>query len=233
MERQTRFGQWLMMQREARGWSLRDLASRTGLSHAYLRLLERGRDTRSDAPVRPTVETIVALANGLGMPPEEVLSIYLDTQVFYPIKNTDSASSKITIPVYEAVVARDPELRHTDPVRWVTLELPQDGAQGVYFGLLAPDDSMAHGPHPIRKGWTCIVRRDHVPDGAIAVVLIPGEERALIRRINRQGRQIVMAASDPSIPPTAFPQTRVRVLGEVAEVRYRPTPLPGEKAQHQ
>lgn len=226
---QTRFGEWLRRQREARGWSLRDLASRSGLSHAYLRLIEYGHDPRSGAPVRPTVETLVAIASGLGMSPEEVILVYLDKQVFYPIKESDELYSKITIPVFEAVVARDPELRHTTPAGWATLELPQDASsQGAYFGVLAPDDSMAYGPQPIRKGWVCIVRRGPVPDGALAVVLVPGEEKALIRRINRQGRQIVMAASDPSVPPMAFPQTRVHILGEVIEVRYRPSQSSGQ-----
>lgn len=140
----VQFGEWLRRQREARGWSLRDLASRTGLSHAYLRLIERGYDPRSGAPVRPTVESLVSLANGLGIAPETLFSVYLDSQVYSSLSHsTVNPHQNITIPVYEAVIAHDPELRHTEPIKHITLQLGEE-ARGVYFAMLAPDDSMAY-----------------------------------------------------------------------------------------
>jgi transcriptional regulator with XRE-family HTH domain len=52
--------QTLRMRRNDRGWSLGDLASRSGLSRAYLSALERGRSKR------PSAETVLKLESALG-----------------------------------------------------------------------------------------------------------------------------------------------------------------------
>ena len=220
---QTAFGRWLQSQREARGWSLRDLAARSGLSHSYLRDLEYGVDRKTGNPWRPTVDALAAIAAGLGLPVEEVLSTYLGTQIFHFGKDVGPEARIPTIPVYEAVTAIDPDLRYTKPVGWTPLEtLPQGVSPSLYFGVVAPDDTMALGPTPIRKGWLCIVRRGPVDDGRVALLILPGEEQAILRQVRKQGRNLLVSAFDPSVEPKIVPAAHVHVIGEVVEVRFRP-----------
>lgn len=55
--------------------SLRDVAKRSGVSHTYLSILERGYDLRSKKPVKPTSDTLRLLAKAYHYPYDELLKI--------------------------------------------------------------------------------------------------------------------------------------------------------------
>ena len=58
----SRLGRWIKDLRTARGLSQRDLAARTGVTSAYITLLETGQRRN------PTVLVAVRLADALGVP---------------------------------------------------------------------------------------------------------------------------------------------------------------------
>lgn len=68
-------GPYLKELRDAKGWSLREAAKRTGLSHSYIDDLERGVSRATGKPTSPTVEALKALANGYGIPVMQLLMI--------------------------------------------------------------------------------------------------------------------------------------------------------------
>lgn len=53
--------------------SLREAAEKVGLSHTYLNALEKGRDPRTGKPMNPSARTLVRIAEGYGIPLEELL----------------------------------------------------------------------------------------------------------------------------------------------------------------
>lgn len=53
--------------------SLRDFAEKCSLSHSYVRNIKKGFDPRTGKQIRPTVETLEKLANGLGLTLDELL----------------------------------------------------------------------------------------------------------------------------------------------------------------
>jgi transcriptional regulator with XRE-family HTH domain len=53
--------------------SLRDVSSRSGISHTYLGIIEKGIDQRSGNPVKPTPETLKTLAKAYNYPYEELM----------------------------------------------------------------------------------------------------------------------------------------------------------------
>jgi transcriptional regulator with XRE-family HTH domain len=53
--------------------SLREFAKRCGLSHAYIDKLENGYDPVTGKPVSPTLTTVTAIANALGITNEELM----------------------------------------------------------------------------------------------------------------------------------------------------------------
>ncbi|MEK4191726.1 hypothetical protein BSK48_16875 [Paenibacillus odorifer] len=53
--------------------SLRDAADRIGISHTYLRILEKGVDLRSGNPVKVTADTLKLISTAYSYPYEELL----------------------------------------------------------------------------------------------------------------------------------------------------------------
>jgi transcriptional regulator with XRE-family HTH domain len=53
--------------------SLRDVSNRSGISHTYLGIIEKGIDQRSGNPVKPTPETLKTLAKAYNYPYEELM----------------------------------------------------------------------------------------------------------------------------------------------------------------
>jgi transcriptional regulator with XRE-family HTH domain len=53
--------------------SLRDVSSRSGISHTYLGIIEKGIDQRSGNPVKPTPETLMILAKAYNYSYEELM----------------------------------------------------------------------------------------------------------------------------------------------------------------
>jgi transcriptional regulator with XRE-family HTH domain len=53
--------------------SLRDVSQRSGISHTYLGVIEKGIDQRTGNPVRPTPETLKTLAKAYNYPYEELM----------------------------------------------------------------------------------------------------------------------------------------------------------------
>lgn len=67
--------------RKLRGkMSLREASKKTGISHNYLSIIERGVDPRSGAPVNPTPETLNKLSEAYNYPYTKLMSVagYLD-----------------------------------------------------------------------------------------------------------------------------------------------------------
>lgn len=62
--------------------SLREASKKTGLSHAYISMLEKGVDPRSNMPLKPTPETLKAYSQGYHYPYEELMKKagYMDEQ---------------------------------------------------------------------------------------------------------------------------------------------------------
>ena len=61
--------------RSTHNLSLRAFAQKTGLSYAYISILEKGINSRTKQPTKPTLETIRCIAKGLNLSLEELLKI--------------------------------------------------------------------------------------------------------------------------------------------------------------
>lgn len=74
-ERWAEFGQWMKVQRQAAGLKAKHAAQAAGVSYATWRALEAGGTKVGGewVPPNPAVETLVAVARALTVPPSEVL----------------------------------------------------------------------------------------------------------------------------------------------------------------
>lgn len=62
--------------------SLRDFASRCGLSHTYISALEKNIDPRTGKPIAPTLDTVKYVAKGMNTTIEEILKVLDEQQEF-------------------------------------------------------------------------------------------------------------------------------------------------------
>ena len=76
----------------------------------------------------------------------------------------------------------------------------------------------------IHDGNICLVHlQEDVEDGAIAVVVINGEEGTL-KRVRKQTGMIILEAANPAYPPRVFAgedANNVKIVGRVIEVRQK------------
>lgn len=104
-----------------------------------------------------------------------------------------------------------------DPEGWLAVEGPAAGAE--MFALTVRGESMTGAG--ILPGDTVIVRRqDTARDGEIVVAQVRDE--ATVKRLRLRDGQIVLQPENPAFAPLIFaPDTEIRILGRVVEVRRR------------
>jgi repressor LexA len=104
-----------------------------------------------------------------------------------------------------------------DPEGWLAVEGPAAGTE--MFALTVRGESMTGVG--ILPGDTVIVRRqDTARDGEIVVAQVRDE--ATVKRLRLRDGQIVLQPENPAFAPLIFaPDTEIRILGRVVEVRRR------------
>ncbi len=72
-------GAYIRLAREARGWSLRDLATKAGVSHTSVDNIEKGYDPRTGRDTNITLDTLQKLALALNDSPDHLLACLIGT----------------------------------------------------------------------------------------------------------------------------------------------------------
>lgn len=193
-----------------------EFAKMTGLSKAYISILERNRKPVNNKPAVPSLETIKAVAHAIGMDFNELIAILDGEQ---PILLSPTTTG-IKIPVLGRVAAGIPIDAIEDVLDWE--EIPQSmAATGEYFGLKIKGDSMLPD---IKNGDVVIVRRqEQVENGEIAIVLINGDE-ATAKKVKHTESGIMLIPNNPSFEPMFFSKEEiatkpVQIIGRVVELR--------------
>jgi len=61
--------------RKEKGWSLREAAERSGLSHSYIAAVEKGIHPTTKAPIKPSPDSLKAFAKAYNIDYEELLRL--------------------------------------------------------------------------------------------------------------------------------------------------------------
>lgn len=135
---------------------------------------------------------------------------------FGGLQLTDRALARIGegIPVYGQIAAGPPILAEQTPDQ-VTPSL--DALLGVRPGdflLEVRGDSMI-GIGVMHGDFVLVRPADEVLDGEVAVVLIPGEESATLKRFYRFGDDVVLMSENPDHARMTYPADQVRVRGRM------------------
>ena len=200
------------------GMSMQDFAALSGLSRAYISILERNVNPSTKRPPIPSLHTIQAAASAMGCDVNQLIATMDANQPvrIYDDVDIDNASPIHRIPILGRVAAGLP-LYADEQIIGYTVTTLNSGAE--YFALRVQGDSMdALG---IRSGDDVIVRKqDYADDGQVAVVLVDGED-ATIKRIYRSGTTVTLMpqSTNPAHRPQIYDasRTQIRIIGVVVQ----------------
>lgn len=87
---------------------------------------------------------------------------------------------------------------------------------GEYFYLKSKGDSMINAR--IFEGDLLLIRQQpDVENGEIAAVIINGEE-AVLKRVHRNGDQLVLQSENPAYQPIFVPPHEARIIGKLKKI---------------
>lgn len=124
------------------------------------------------------------------------------------------AAIGVGLPIYGQIAAGPPTLAEQSPDR-VTPSL--DALLGVRDGdflLQVRGDSMS-GIGVMDGDYVLVRPAQEVHDGEVAVVLVPGEGTATLKRLYRFEDQVTLLSENPAHPRMTFPATEVQVQGRM------------------
>lgn len=123
--------------------SLREFATKCGISHTHLDSIEKGIDPRTNKPVSVTVDTLKKIANAMNMTVNDLLIVSGEVNLSELVyDNAEVIDNTIKIPVYGSIKAGIPLESQNDIIEY--MDIPKDWAKGEkqLFGLQLSGDSM-------------------------------------------------------------------------------------------
>lgn len=234
-------GSVIRQYRKEHSLSMDEFAKMSGLSKAYISMLENNRNPRNGKPIEPSLETYISVANATGNTVESLLvesgnsaMVRLGKKAMNSFgmesEYAEEPRRYVRINVYGTIPAGIPIEAVEDIIDWE--DIPWEWCRGgkEFFALQVEGDSME--PDYI-AGDTIIC--EVTPDffnGDDCVVYVNGDNATLKRcyheedgirlePVNRAYPTMTYKMAE-SIEPYAVGGVTVRVLGVVREIRRRP-----------
>lgn len=224
-----RIGEIIKKYRDDNSMTLREFASKCGMSHSYIAMLEDGKNSKTGEPMTPTLSTLKKISVALDLSLNELMMlsddmpVKLETSTANNVQSFISYSRKgVPIPVYGAVVAGIPLEAITDIEDYE--EITDDMAKsGKYAALKIKGNSME--PR-FTEGDVVIVRlQETVENGDIAIVMVNGDE-ATCKKIKKTPEGVMLISTNPAYEPMFYSNKEieekpVRIWGKVVELRAK------------
>lgn len=202
--------------------SMDAFSDKSGISKAYISLLEKNKHPKTGKEIAPSIQCIKQAAHGMGMTFDDLFAL-LDGKVSVidePIFDSSIKGAKIK--VLGRVAAGIPIEAITDIID--TEEIPEELAKtGEFFGLQIKGDSMTPN---ICNGDIVIVRQqDDAENGDIVIATVNSTD-AVCKRLRKYAEGIELVSNNPSYAPMEFnnkeiSEKPVRIVGKVIELRRK------------
>lgn len=208
--------------RASRNLSMDAFSTKSGISKAYISLLEKNRHPKTGKPIAPSIQCIKQAAEGMDID-FDVLFKKIDGNVTLDVEEKNRKSTKgVTINVLGRVAAGIPIEAVEDIID--TEEISEDmAATGEFFGLRIHGDSME--PR-MSEGDVVIVRKqDDAESGEIVIAMVNGCD-ATCKRLKKYAEGIMLLSNNPKYEPMVFSKEEietkpVRIIGRVVELRAK------------
>lgn len=200
-------------------------SEKSGISKAYISLLEKNKHPKTGKPIAPSIQVIKQAADAMGMDFDALFSM-LEGEVSLSeqkiVSNPVKTKKGVVINVLGRVAAGIPIKAVTDIID--TEEIPEEMARtGEFFGLQIHGDSMEP---KFSEGDVVIVRQqDDAESGDIVIAMINGDD-ATCKRLRKYRDGIELISTNPSYEPMFFSnedieKKPVKIIGRVVELRAK------------
>lgn len=201
--------------------SMDAFSERSGISKAYISLLEKNRHPKTGKEISPSIQCIRQAAQGMNMDFDDLFAL-LDGKVEVNTPQQSQAIQARKIPVLGRVAAGIPINAITEIID--TEEISEDMAKtGDFFALQIKGDSMEP---KISNGDVVIVRQqDDAETGDTVIALINGDD-AVCKRLRKYKEGLELISTNPSYAPLYFDEETiknkpVKIIGKVVELRAK------------
>lgn len=213
-------GKIIKSYRETNSMSMDDFSRASGISKAYISMLEKNVNPNTGRAPVPTIEYIQKAANGMFMSFDELFGM-LDNDAVVDLSQS-VAKKAIRVPVLGNVAAGIPIEAIEDIIDYE--EISEELAHtGEFFALKIKGDSM----EPIiGNGDVVIVKQtDDANTGDIVIALVNGDD-ATCKRLVKYASGIRLMPMNPAYEPMFFSNEEVadkpvRIIGKVMESRKK------------
>lgn len=211
--------------------SMDAFSEKSGISKAYISLLEKNKHPKTGKAIAPSIQCIKQAADGMGMDFNILFgmidgNVNLKEDIEKPPKTVQNKLIKekrgVTINVLGRVAAGIPIEAVEDIID--TEEISEALAStGEFFGLLIDGDSMEPDIH---KGDTVIVRQQNdAESGEIVIAMVNGGD-ATCKRLIKYAEGISLVSLNNNYAPMFFSnkdvaEKPVRIIGKVVESRRK------------
>ena len=197
-------GDLIKQYRKEHGYSMDAFAQKSGLSKAYISILERNVNPVNGKPVIPSLETIKAVSQAIGADFNDVIAMLDGNQKV--ILHSEAPSippgfipmpEMMQVPLIGSIACGTPILAEQNIKSYIGVP----AAWRADFALECHGDSMA--PTMCDGDVVCIRKQPEVEQGQIAAVRI-GEE-ATLKHFYYQNDVMTLLADNPSVcPPMVY-----------------------------
>jgi repressor LexA len=212
--------------RQENGMSMDAFSSRSGISKAYISLLEKNKHPKTGKPIAPSIQCIKQAADGMNMDFNELFAM-LDGDVSLVLGDKAELGSKkiqrtntYRIPVLGRVAAGVPIKAVTDIRDWeeVTKEMFESNE---YFALQIHGDSME--PRMYEGDVVIVKQQPDAESGEIVIATVNGDD-ATCKRLVKYADSIALVSLNTKYEPMIFSKEDierkpVRIIGKVVELR--------------
>lgn len=212
-------GEIIKNYRTTHGMSMDAFSEKSGISKAYISLLEKNRHPKTGKEIAPSIQSIKQAAQGMYMSFDDLFAL-LDGKVSIDEPKIDTAPKSITINVLGRVAAGIPieAMENIIDTEEISLEMARTGE---FFGLQIHGDSME--PR-IYDGDVVIVRQqEDAESGEIVIALVNGSD-ATCKRLIKYAQGIHLMSLNSKYEPMTFTNEEieekpVKIIGKVVELR--------------
>lgn len=204
--------------RQKRGkLSLRDFASKFGISHTMIDCIEKGFDPRTKKPIHPTVEILSKIARGLSIPVSYLAALANGDENDPAINQPEYPVMTRKVPVVGTVKCGPGDYSYEEPLGY---EYINDKYKGDIIALRTKGDSMKD--LGIKEGDLAFIRlQPDVEDGDVCVVII-NQDEGMLKRMRKFKDGIILESANADYAPiivTGEDLNDVHIVGKVIGVQ--------------
>lgn len=206
--------------------SMDAFSSKSGISKAYISLLEKNRHPKTGKPITPSVQCIKQVSDAIGID-FDILFSRIEGNVSLKknenVSDTETLYNRgVVINVYGRVAAGIPLEMIEDIID--TEEIPEEMARtGEFFGLKIRGDSME--PR-MTDGDVVIVRKQEDAETNDVVIATVNGTDATCKRLKKYNDGIALISLNPKYEPMYFSKDEIEskpvcIIGRVVELRAK------------